>query len=241
MDWDCLPLGWGVGTGHNAPVQYTIEHGPSFANARVVLSAGETIRAESGAMAGSSVNVRIETQSGGLGKMFGRLLTGESIFQTTFTADGGPGEVILAPKGVGDIIGVQVAGRGLMITSGCFLACDATIELKTVAEWKGMFGGEGLFMMRTEGTGTVLMSTFGAYRVIDLQPGQAYVIDSGHIVAFEEGMRYQVRKATRSLMGALTSGEGVVCVFEGPGRIWMQTHQARGFAELLSTFIPSRG
>ncbi|MBX3096066.1 MAG: TIGR00266 family protein [Fimbriimonadaceae bacterium] len=222
-------------------MRYEVMHGPAFAVAKVVLGPGETVRAESGAMASMSPTIEIETQSGGLGKMFGRLLTGESLFQTKFTASGGGGEVILAPKGPGEIAGIDLVQPGLMITSGCFLACDPSVELNTKAEWKGMFSGEGLFMMHASGAGTVLVSTFGAIRTIDLQPGEQYIIDTGHLVAFTAGMQMQVKKSARGFFASVASGEGYVIHLSGPGRVLMQTHNASSLASIIAPFIPSRG
>jgi uncharacterized protein (TIGR00266 family) len=222
-------------------MRYEVMHGPAYAVAKVVLMPGESIRAESGAMASMSPTIQIETQSGGIGKMFGRMFTGESLFQTKFTAGGGGGEVVLAPKGPGEVIGHELQGTGLMITSGCFLACDPGVELSTRAEWRTFFGGEGLFIMHATGAGTVLLSTFGAVRSIDLQPGEQYIVDTGHLVAYTAGMPMQIKKSAKGFFATIASGEGTVIHLSGPGRILMQTHNASSLASLLSPYMPSRG
>lgn len=178
---------------------------------------------------------------GGIGKMFGRLLGGESAFQTTFTATHGAGEVLLAPPGPGDILPLQLSGQALMVTSGCYLAGDVALEIQTQASLKGFFGGEGLFILRVFGMGTLLLSSFGAVHAVQLQPGQPYIVDTGHLVAFTEGMGYQLRKATRGLIGTITSGEGIVAELTGPGTIYIQTRTPVGFGGWLSSFIPGRG
>lgn len=222
-------------------MNYEIMHGPSFAVARVLLQQGESVRAESGAMASMSPSVEMQSQSGGLGKMFGRILSGESAFQTMFTATHGPGEVVLAPKTPGEVRALTLQGKAWMITSGAYLASDPSVELGTAANMKNFFGGEGVFMVRASGAGTVLVNSFGAIREIELQAGQSYIIDTGHLVAFEDGMGYQLQKAAKSLLGSFTSGEGIVAVMSGPGRVLMQTHQPQGLAQTLAAFIPRSG
>lgn len=218
-------------------MRHEILYKPEFAVVRVLLEAGESVRAESGAMMSMTSNVHLDSKvSGGLGKMFGRLLTGESAFQTTFTAQGGPGEVILAPGLPGDIVQVDVSQRPLIVTSGAYLAGSTTIDVQTQASLKGFFGGEGLFMARMFGPGILLLGTYGAVHALELQPGQGYVVDTGHLVAFSDGMGYNLRKASRSLLGSFTSGEGVVAEMVGPGVVYTQT---RTLAALWS-MMPQR-
>lgn len=211
---------------------------PEFAVARIMLEPGESIRAESGAMMSMSASINLESKAaGGLGKMFGRMLTGESAFQTTFTATSGPGEVLLAPGLPGDIAVVDVSARPLIVTSGAYLAGDTRLDIQTQASLKGFFGGEGLFMMRIAGPGLLLLSTYGAMRAVELQPGQGYIVDTGHLVAFSEGMGYNLRKATRSLLGSVASGEGIVAEMTGPGIVYTQT---RTISALIA-MMPARG
>lgn len=211
---------------------------PAFTAARILLEMGEGVRAESGAMASMSSSIVLESKgTGGLGKMFGRMLGGESMFQTTFTAQTGPGEVILAPSMPGDIAALQVV-QPLMVTSGCFLACDLSLTTETVASMKGFFGGEGLFMLRMVGQGQLLLSSFGAIHPIQLGPGQQYIVDTGHLVAFTEGMGYSLRRASRSLLGSFTSGEGIVAEMTGPGVVYMQTRTPQGFAAWMGGLMP---
>ncbi|MBX3112926.1 MAG: TIGR00266 family protein [Fimbriimonadaceae bacterium] len=219
-------------------MQHEILFKPEFAVARIMLEASETIRAESGAMMSMSANVHLDSKiSGGLGKMFGRLLTGESAFQTTFTAQNGPGEVILAPGFPGDIVQVDVSSRPLIVTSGAFLAGDVRLDYQTQASMKGFFGGEGMFMSQISGPGLLLLSSYGAIHPIELAGGQPYIVDTGHLVAFSAGMGYNLRKATRSLLGSVTSGEGIVAEMVGPGTVYTQT---RTLSALIA-MMPTRG
>jgi uncharacterized protein (TIGR00266 family) len=126
----------------------------------------------------------------------------------------------------------------MMVTSGCYLAGDVSLNIETRASVKGFFAGEGLFIMRVTGSGVLLLSAFGAIHALQLQPGQPYIVDTGHIVAFSETMTYEVRRAARSLLGSFTSGEGFVAHFTGPGVLYTQTRSPQGFAPWLGQFMP---
>lgn len=221
-------------------MQHEILYNPAFALARVMLDPGESIRAESGSMVSMSSSIEIKSGiAGGIGKALGRLLGGESIFQTTFVAERGAGEVLLAPSTVGDIVGLTLNGEAMMVASGNYLAGDANLQFETKASFKGFMAGEGLFMMRIFGHGPLLLSTFGAMHAVQLLPGQSYIVDSGHIVAFSDTMEFKARKAARTFLGSFTSGEGIVAVFTGPGLLYIQTRSPQNFASFLSRFTPA--
>lgn len=221
-------------------MKHELLYRPTFSVARVLLEPGEGIRAESGAMVSMSPTIQIESKAqGGLGKAIGRLFAGESFFQTTFTATHGPGEVILAPSALGDVFSVDLQPQaGMMVTSGCFLACDHSLNIETKMSGRGFFAGEGLFLMRVSGMGTLLVSCFGAMHAVQLQAGQPYVVDTGHIVAFTETMQYNVRTVARGLLQSFTSGEGYVAEFVGPGIVYIQTRSPQSFGPWLNQYIP---
>jgi uncharacterized protein (TIGR00266 family) len=222
-------------------MKHEILYQPSFAVARVMLDPGDSVRAESGAMVSMSPTVTLESGlQGGIRKAIGRMLGGESAFQTTFTATHGPGEVLLAPSAVGDIAAINLNGSGFMVTSGSFLAGDTGLQIETKANLKGFFAGEGLFMMRVSGNGTLLLSTFGALHAVELMAGQPYIVDSGHIVAFTDTMGFEVRRATKSLIGTITSGEGIVAEITGPGIVYVQTRSPQNFASFIGSLLPNK-
>ena len=222
-------------------MRFELLYQPSYAIARIMLDPQESIRAESGAMISMSPTISLDSKiQGGIGKALGRMFGGESIFQTTFKATSGPGEVLLAPAGPGDIASVE-PGVGLMVTSGAYLAGDTSLLIETQASFKGFLAGEGLFMMKISGHGTLLLSSFGAIHPIQLGPGQQYIVDTGHLVAFSAGMPFEVRRATKGLLGSFTSGEGVVAHLTGPGLIYIQTRTAPAFAGMIRPFLPAGG
>lgn len=222
-------------------MKITLEHGPAFAWARVHLDAGETVRAESGAMVSMSTTVDIATkmQGGFLGALARKMLTSESFFQNTFTAARGPGEVTFAPSLMGDIRIREMAGADLVLTSGAYLASAEGIEVQT--KWGGMksfFAKEGLFLLRARGTGSLLFTCYGALVEVDV-PTEGYVVDTGHVVAFEPALDYEVKKVG-GLKSALFSGEGLVCRFSGQGKLWIQTRSLDAFLGTIIPFLPTR-
>jgi uncharacterized protein (TIGR00266 family) len=222
-------------------MQTEIFYQPAYALCRVTLSPGESMRAESGAMVSMSGGVQIETKAtGGIMKSLGRsILGGESFFQNTFHAQNG-GEVTLAPELPGDIMTFDLAGHEIIVQSGSYLASHTDITVET--KWGGaktFFGGEGLFMLKCSGTGTLVISSYGAIHRVSVPAGQNYVVDTGHIVAFPAGMQYQVRKVG-GMKSTLFGGEGLVCDFQGPGDIFLQTRSPQAFLGWLIPQLPQR-
>jgi uncharacterized protein (TIGR00266 family) len=228
-------------TGSGRGYSYEILHRPSFALAVVKLQAGQSISAEAGAMVSMSGNVELQSQmKGGLMGMIKRVAGGESAFVSTFTAQGGAGEVTLAPGGPGDIAAIDLNGE-YFVQSSSYLAGDTSLNVDTqFGGARSFFGGEGLFVLRVTGSGLLLVSSFGAIHKKKLEPGERYFIDTGHLVAWEGHMRYELRQASRGLLRSLVSGEGLVAEFMGPGEILIQTRNLQAFAGMLKPFFPTQ-
>lgn len=231
------------GRGQGRGYSWEVKHAGSFALAIVQLQAEQSISAEAGAMVSMSANVELQSEmKGGVFGALKRAVGGESAFVSTFTARGGLGEVTLAPGAPGDIVGIEMNNQAFKVQSSSYLAGDTSLQVDT--QWggaKSFFGGEGLFVLQVSGTGLLLVSSFGAIHRKTLRPGERYVVDSGHLVAWEGSMQYQLRKATKSFFRSLLSGEGVVAEFQGPGEILIQTRNLAAFAGLLKPFFPSQG
>lgn len=220
-------------------MQTEIMYGPAYAAAKLTLAAGETVRAEAGAMLAMSPAVAMETSTqGGVLKGLRRsILGGESFFMNTFTAQADGAELWLAPALAGDIVAWPLNGT-LFVQSGSYLASSAGVEVDS--NWGGaktFFSREGLFMLRVSGQGDVVLSSYGAIHAIDLQPGQTYTVDTGHMVAWTEGVNYSVRKVG-SWKSTFFSGEGLVCDLTGPGRIYLQTRSQDAFLGWLIPKLP---
>ncbi|HEX8129330.1 MAG TPA: TIGR00266 family protein [Pyrinomonadaceae bacterium] len=229
----------GQGRGYS----FEVLHQPSFALAVIQLQAEQSILAEAGAMVSMSANVELQSQmKGGLMGALKRAVGGESAFVSTFTARGGPGEVSFAPGAPGDIAAIELSNQVFMVQSSSYLAGDASLTVDT--KWGGaktFFGGEGLFVMQVSGTGLLLLTSFGAIHRKQLRAGERYVVDTGHLVAWESSLQYSLRKAASGFFRTMVSGEGIVAEFAGPGELLIQTRNLAAFAGLLKPFFPSQG
>jgi uncharacterized protein (TIGR00266 family) len=221
-------------------VQHRILYRPSFALAHVQLDANEAIRTESGAMVGMSANLHLESKmQGGLLASLGRaVLAGESLFQSTYTAQGGPGEILLAPSTPGDILGIELNNQAFFVQRGSWLAGTTALNLETKFAGMQMIGGEGAFLIKVSGTGTLLLSSYGAIHKVVLAAGESYIVDSGHIVAFEASVKYEATKAAKGLLSTVTSGEGLVFRYTGPGEIYLQSRNLQAFVDSITPMLP---
>lgn len=230
-------------------MQIDIGYRPAHAMARVLLQPGEGILAESGAMVGMSTNVQMQTgmqnkgggMLGGLLKGMKRLLAGESWFRNTFTAQGGPGELLLAHALCGDMQVLEMTPQGYFLTSGSFVASSPTVEINTkLGGMKSFFSGEGMFVMQatSQQPGQLLIGAFGG--VQELVCDGNLVIDTGHLVAWDATLTYKVGKSGGGWMASFLSGEGLVCHFQGQGRIWIQTRNPVEYGSTIGALLPPR-
>jgi uncharacterized protein (TIGR00266 family) len=232
------------GRGQGRGYTWAIEYQGAFALAVIQLQPEQTIAAEAGAMVSMSGNVDLHSElKGGVFGALKRAVGGESAFVSTFTARGGPGEVTFAPGAPGDVAGIEMRNQTFMVQSSSYLAGDTSLVVDTkFGGAKSFFGGEGLFVLNISGTGLLLVSSFGAIHRRTLRPGEHYVIDTGHLVAWEGHMQYNIRKAAKSgYLRSFLSGEGMVAEFTGPGEILIQTRNLAAFAGLLKPFFPTQG
>jgi uncharacterized protein (TIGR00266 family) len=219
-------------------MEYSIDHRPSDSLLTVSLDQGERIRAESGTMVSHDAGITMETNAtGGFLKSLRRsVMGGESFFQNTFTADR-PGDVSFAPPLAGDIEHHALDGT-LYVQSGSYIAATPDIDVDTeFGGAKTFFGSEGLFLLRCTGTGPLFMSSYGAIRPVEVDAGEPFTVDTGHIVAFEETVDFSVRRVG-GLKSTLASGEGLVAEFSGEGTVWLQTRSTDAFLSWLLPKLP---
>ncbi len=215
-----------------------ITMGPGSSVAKVSLAAGETLTSEGGAMIAMSNDIAIETntykKSGGRNIMKGlkRMFSGESFFVNHFTAGANGGDVYLAQTLPGDMFVKELNNEKLIVQSGSYVASEPSIEVDF--NWQGLksiFSGESLFWLNINGTGKVIINSFGA--IYPVQVDGAYIVDTGHIVAFEPSLNFKISKAGQSWMSSFLGGEGLVCRFEGKGTVWCQSHNPNSFGGSL--------
>ncbi len=228
--------------GQGGGYRYEVLHQPAFSLAVIQLQAEQSIQAEAGAMVSMSANIELQAQmKGGLFGAIKRAAGGESAFVSTFTARGGPGEVTFAPGAPGDIAAIEMNNQSFYVQSSSYLAGDASLTVDT--KWggaKSFFGGEGLFVLLVQGRGLLLVSSFAAIHRKVLQPGERYVVDTGHLVAWEGTTQYTLRKAAAGFFRSMMSGEGIVAEFSGPGELLIQTRNLAALAGLLKPFFPTQ-
>lgn len=233
-------------------MHYDIQYQPSYSLATIHMEQGEQFMAEAGAMVSMSPTIKIDAALAGK-SVFGAMKSavgGESIFRTTFTAERGPGQVALAPQSTGDITVLELNAERVLVQPGSYLAGPADLEISIQGSLRGMLSGEGLFLLDVRGSGPLFVSSFGAIHAVELQDGEEYIVDTSHIVAFDDSVHWGIEKAagkTRGVGGFLKgmvksamSGEGFVCRYRGPGRIYIQTRSLKGFASTLIPFMPTR-
>lgn len=215
---------------------------PAFAMATIHLDQGEAVKAEAGAMMAMSAGVEIQTSTqGGVLKGLKRsVLGGESFFMNTFRASTPESHVVVAPTLPGDIVIWAMDGQTIYLQSGAYLASAETIDIDT--KWGGsktFFSREGLFMLKCSGSGELVVSSYGAILAMDLEPGQVYTVDSGHMVGWAEGVQYNVRKAG-NWKSTILGGEGLVVELTGPGRVYLQTRSEDAFLDWLIPKLPTK-
>jgi uncharacterized protein (TIGR00266 family) len=219
-----------------------IAYKPTYSIGVLRLEPSEQVRVEGGSMMSMNSDVRIETTAtGGVMKALARkVLTSESFFQNVFTAGPRGGEVIVAPALPGDLAVLTLEGsQAYMLQGGDYVASEMGVQVDST--WGGaktFFAGEGLVMLRCSGQGQLLVSSYGAIHEMTLAAGQSYTVDTGHLVAFSEGMPFKVRRVG-GLKSLVFSGEGLVVDISGPGRLLLQTRSLNAFLSFLVPQLPS--
>jgi uncharacterized protein (TIGR00266 family) len=224
-------------------MQYEIQ-GKPYPVATVTLEPDESVICQRGGMSWMTPNVAMQTKGGSIGKMLGRAFSGESMFQNIYTAQGGRGMIAFASSVPGEIMSFQLdGGKSIIAQKSAFLASAASVSYELFFQKKlsvGVFGGEGFIMQKFSGTGLLLLEIDGSLISYDLAPGQAMLIDTGHLAAMESTCSIQVENV-KGVGNALLGGEGFFNTrISGPGRIWLQTMPISNFASAVAKYIPSK-
>lgn len=207
------------------------------------LEAGEKIVTEGGGMAWMSPNMKMETTGGGIGKMFGRALSGDTIFQNIYTAVGGAGMISIASSFPGSIKAFEITpGNAMIMQKSAFLASESSVELSMHFRKKlgsGLFGGEGFIMQKISGHGLAFAEFDGHVIEYELKPGEQLIIDTGHLAAMTESCQMDIQTVP-GLKNKFLGGEGLFnTIVTGPGKVWLQTMPISNVAGALIPYIPS--
>ena len=208
------------------------------------LNPNESMITEKGSMVWMSPNMEMQTSAGGIGKAFGRMFSGESMFQNIYTAKGGPGMIAFASSFPGSIRAVEITpDRPVVVQKSGFLASEQGVELSVFFQRKGMagfFGGEGFIMQKLSGHGTAFLEIDGSVVEYDLQPGQQIIVDTGNVAMVDATCTIDVQ-SVKGVKNVLFGGEGLFnTVVTGPGRVVLQTMPLSNFASSIASMIPSR-
>ena len=208
------------------------------------LSPGESMITERGSMVWMSSNMEMETSAGGLGKAFGRLFSGESIFQNIYTARDGQGLIAFASSFPGAIRAVEITpDHPVIVQKSAFLAAEQGVELSVFFQKKlgaGFFGGEGFIMQQLSGRGMAFLEIDGYGVEYDLGPGQQMIVDTGNLAVMDATCSIDIQ-SVKGVKNAIFGGEGLFnTVVTGPGRITLQTMPMSGFVAAISPFLPSK-
>ena len=223
-------------------MNYEIKGG-SFPVVICYLENGEKMITERGSMCWMSPNMQMETKGGGLGKMFSKAFSGESMFQNHYTARGGNGMIAFNSSFPGEIKVVEIAsGQEMVIQKSAFLAAEAGVELSIHFQKRigaGLFGGEGFIMQRLSGCGTAFVEIDGDLMEYNLKPGQKLIVDTGNVAGFEPSVQMDIQ-AVSGAKNMLFGGEGIFnTVLTGPGRVWLQTMPIYNVANAIRPYIPT--
>tara|TARA_Y100000746_G_scaffold120579_1_gene103326 strand:- start:2265 stop:2969 length:705 start_codon:yes stop_codon:yes gene_type:complete len=226
------------------------EFGPAFTLMTASLSPGEQIKVEPGAMVAQSNGMEMKTGMGGGGGLGGFMksmvksaLGGESFFVNTYTAGPSGGWISMAPSAPGDIKTFDLSpGESFYMQGGAFMASEVNVEVSTKFQGaKSLFSREGAFFLKAEAAdvpGKVFYCSYGAIKEIVVTPDRPIKIDNGHVVAFTEGLSYNISRV-KGLGSFMFGGEGFTLDFQGSGKVWIQTRNMSSLATQLMPFLPS--
>lgn len=209
------------------------------------LEAGESVKCEAGSMVWMSDNMEMETKGGGAGKMLGRLVSGEKMFQNVYRAKGGPGMITFGSSFVGSIEAHEITpGREMICQKSAFLAGTPGIDLAIAFQKKisgGFFGGEGFIMQKISGQGLVFLEIDGNAISYELQAGERLVIDTGYLVMMDATCSLSVETVKGGLKNIAFGGEGMFnTVVTGPGKVTVQTMPRSALAGSIASVLPSK-
>ena len=223
-------------------MQYELKGG-AFPVVVCQLADGEKMITEKGSMVWMTPNMQMETTGGGLGKMFSKAFSGESMFQNIYTARGA-GMIAFGSSFPGRILTLEVdAGHEFILQKTAFLASEAGVQLSIHFNKKfgaGLFGGEGFIMQRLSGNGTAFVEVDGELVEYTLASGQQMVVDTGNVLGFDSSVSIDIQQV-KGIKNKLLGGEGFFnTVLTGPGRIWLQTMPIAGVASAIQPVYPHR-
>ncbi len=222
-------------------MQYTI-HGENMPVVICTLDDGESMLCEAGAMSWMSPNMEMETKSGGMGKLFGRMVSGETMFQNQYTARSGAGMIAFTSSFPGNILAIEITpDKPIVIQKRAFLACTSGVQMEVFFQKKlgtAFFGGEGFIMQKLSGSGTVFLEIDGSTVNYNLKPGQKMLVSTGHVAMMDETVNMDIQQV-KGVKNVLFGGESLFnTVITGPGAVTLQTMPMTSFVAAVARMLP---
>ena len=227
-------------------MKFSMDSQMQFPLVELSLNQGETVFIQRGSMVYHTPNVSLNTHLNASGSGLGRfvkavgrsMVSGESTFITQAIAESDNANLALAPDTPGQVIALELGEKQYRLNDGAFLALDGTafytMERQSIG--KALFGGQGgLFVMTTQGQGTLLANAFGSIKKIELQ-NQEITIDNAHVVAWSQSLDYNIH-LENGFWQSIGTGEGVVNTFRGTGEVYVQSLNLQSFAGSLNKYI----
>ncbi len=187
-----------------------------------------------------SINASTTLRKGKGGGVMGglkRMMAGESLFLSVFRSPADGNTIWLAPRLIGDLLIYEMKGQDLVVQATSYLACSSQVDLDVGFQgFKSLFSGESIFWLTFSGQGVALLASFGA--IYEVEVDGEYIVDTGHIVAFEKSLDFRIAKATSGLISSFLGGEGFVCRFQGKGKVYCQTHNPGAFGSTIGSQLP---
>lgn len=210
---------------------HNISAAPDYGIVNIFIPAGKTLKAEASSMAYMDSSLKMKARLGG---GLNRILSGENLFINEYTAETKDAEIGIAPGTPGDIKHYYLEEESIFIQNSSYLASSNSLDVSTKFQGlNGFFSGEKMFMIKVTGTGDLWFNTFGG--IIEIDVKKDYVVDTGYIVGFTEGLTYDI-KPVGGLKSTVLSGEGLVCKFTGEGKVWIQTRLTPSFVQWADAY-----
>jgi len=222
----------------------SINHDPAYATVHISLAPGEQVTSEAGSLVSHTDSIDITTQSGDTDEGFlesikDSVLGGESFFRNIYTAADETGTVTLAPALPGDLSTFRLQNDAVYLQQSGYVAADTDVDIDSeIGGLDTLLGGEGLSLLKIQGTGPLVVSAFGGINSVSLSPDETYTIDSGHAVAWDSEVAYNTRRVG-GLKSTIFSGEGFVIEFTGPGTVYYQTRDYERFISDIISRVPN--
>jgi uncharacterized protein (TIGR00266 family) len=212
----------------------------------VRLTPGDRIYSSSGGMSWMTQQIEMDTNTGGgLGKMFKRALSGESLFVVDYYVNSGEGEVAFAAEFPGQILELNLAqGQQIIVQKDSFMCAEKSVDMDMHFRKRlgaGFFGGEGFILQKLTGPGLAFVNFDGEIVKRQLAPGEVLRVDTGHVAMFETTIDFDIQML-KGFRNILLGGEGLfMATLRGPGAVWLQTMPMSKLAQKIAQFMPQVG